>query len=87
MASDGWAGDAYAIYETPDGRSWFCLETAWDTPRDTAEFLGAWVTLWRSITGDAKLGDIRAPRQDFGAGPWHVHIESAGKRLVCVWSN
>lgn len=87
MAAEGWAGDAYRICETPDGRSWFCLETAWDTPHDAEEFLGAWVTLWRCITADPALGDLRAPHQDFVAGPWNVHIESAGKRLVCVWSN
>lgn len=87
MAAEGWGGDAYLIAETPEGRSWFCLETAWDTPRDTEEFLGAWVTLWRSITADSSLGDIHAPRQDFVAGQWKVHIESVGNRLVTVWSN
>ena len=87
LASEGWNGDAYLICEDPQGRSWFCLETAWDTPRDALEFLGAWVTLWQSIAGDPSIGDRLARNQDFTAGQWKVHVESAGNRLVSVWYN
>jgi len=37
-ASEGWGGDAYAVFGRAGGPAGFAWETVWDTPADAAEF-------------------------------------------------
>lgn len=37
-ASEGWGGDAFAVFEVTGGGTAFAWETAWDTPQDADEF-------------------------------------------------
>jgi hypothetical protein len=40
-ASEGWGGDAYRVFEGPEGELAFAWATVWDSDRDAAEFAGA----------------------------------------------
>jgi hypothetical protein len=86
-AARGWDGDAYVIHGDGNGAWWFCWETAWDSPRDAAEFQGAIVTHWRAIAGDRTLGDLREKRQTFTAGDWQVTLQRGANRLIMSWGS
>ncbi|MFW6303607.1 MAG: hypothetical protein ACOC2L_03210 [Candidatus Sumerlaeota bacterium] len=94
VAAAGWDGDAYAIYKMPQSdhsaehARWAIVwETVWDSPGDASEFVGAWVTVWRSITGERSLGSLSKEKQTFKAGDWHVTVHRDVQRVVTYWQN
>lgn len=38
IAATGWGGDAYSLFESPNGQGLLVLATAWDTEQDAEEF-------------------------------------------------
>ena len=59
----------------------------WDSPLDAREFQGAWVTYWRSLSGDRKLGDLKERKQEFKVREWTFQFERSGKRVILTWRN
>jgi hypothetical protein len=86
-AAEGWDGDAYVVYSGAEGKWWFCWESAWDSDADALEFAGAWVTFWRSITGNADLGSLKDKDQTFRAGPQTILLRRDANRVVTAWGN
>jgi hypothetical protein len=86
-AAEGWDGDAYVVYSGAEGKWWFCWESAWDSDADALEFAGAWVTFWRSITGNAELGSLKDKDQTFRAGSWTILLRRDANRVVTAWGN
>jgi hypothetical protein len=86
-AAEGWDGDAYAIYAGGPGAWWFLWETAWDSPGDASQFAGAWITYWRSLSGDRTIGDLGAENQSFRAGSWTVTVNRNNARVILTWTN
>lgn len=100
-AAEGWNGDALAVYVRETAREaalrragapakacwWFCWETAWDGDVEARRFADAWVTLWRVVGKDKKLGHLGEESQSFKAAPWTVTVERAGRRVVLSWWN
>ena len=81
------SAEANGAAPTDEEKWWFCWETAWDSAGDAEEFAAAWVTLWRSNSRDRRLGSLRAAKQEFQAGDWHVGLERVVNRVVVVWYN
>lgn len=86
-AAEGWDGDAYVVYSGSEGKWWFCWESAWDSDADALEFAGAWVTFWRSITGNADLGSLKDKDQTFKAGSQTILVRRDRNRVVTAWGN
>ncbi len=40
IAAGGWGGDAYSLFESPDGQGLLVLATVWDSEQDAEEFFG-----------------------------------------------
>ncbi len=86
-AAEGWDGDLYEIHSGEGDKWWFVWETVWDSPLDAREFQGAWVTYWRSLSGDRKLGDLKERKQEFKVREWTFQFERSGKRVILTWRN
>ncbi len=91
QASAGWDGDAYGIYysrgdENEPKDILIVWETVWDTPRDAQEFVGAWVTLWRTVADERKLGSLTKAEQTFKANGWDVTIHRDKQRVSTWWT-
>jgi len=57
-AAAGWGGDRYALLEGPNGAYALVILTAWDTPRDAAEFAAAAGEAVRGVPGDTRVVSI-----------------------------
>jgi hypothetical protein len=86
-AAQGWDGDFCLMSRDADGAWKFVWESSWDGKNDAREFLAAWVTHWRAVYADRKLGSLTAVKQEWRVDGWTVRSERIDNRVALVWHN
>jgi hypothetical protein len=86
QAADGWVGDSFSLWQAPGGRQVFAWQIAWDTPRDTGEFVDAYIALLRKRVGSG----LTVEREDanvhwYSGSTGSGLIRRSGERTLILW--
>ena len=87
IAAEGWGGDAYSLFEGPDGEGILVLATVWDTEQDAEEFF---VTVRQHAEARSGVGwedSAIAPEAATLSLPDRaVYVERNGARILQIYA-
>ena len=88
QAANGWAGDSFSLWQAAGDRQAFAWKIAWDTPRDTGEFVDAYTALLRrrvgpSLTVEREEANLHWVSGSAGSGL--VQKSPTGEQTLIVW--